>query len=111
MSESHPGPDPRTAAAELFRRFAPGLQRRLARANPGTDPDMVADAVVQAILQVSRRLPPHPQPLAPAAGARGEERPPPPPPPPPPAGGGGGGKKTPSGCAPPPGGVPPFFCW
>ena len=72
MSESHWGPDPRTAAAELFRRFAPGLQRRLARANPGTDPDMVADAVVQAILQVSRRLPPHPQPLAPAAGERGE---------------------------------------
>jgi hypothetical protein len=39
----------------LFQRFAPGLQRRLARANPGTDPDLVADAVVQALLQVSRR--------------------------------------------------------
>src|SRR5436305_12638040 len=75
MSESHWGPDPRTAAAELFRRFAPGLQRRLARAHPETDPDTVADAVVQAILQVSRRLPPHPQPLSPEAGARGGRNP------------------------------------
>jgi hypothetical protein len=59
MSESPSGPDPRTAAAELFRRFAPGLQRRLARENPGTDPDTVADAVVQAVMQVSRRLDRH----------------------------------------------------
>jgi hypothetical protein len=54
MSQSPLDPDARTLAADLFEQFAPLLVRRLARARPGTDRQLLCDACVQAILQLSQ---------------------------------------------------------
>jgi hypothetical protein len=48
--------DGRTLAADLYNRFAPALSARLARRYPGMDPQRVADAVVMAILFLSRNF-------------------------------------------------------
>jgi DNA-directed RNA polymerase specialized sigma24 family protein len=56
MNEQPLTPDARTLAADLFEQFAEPLLSRLARAFPGTDPQRVADAVVTAILFLSRNF-------------------------------------------------------
>jgi DNA-directed RNA polymerase specialized sigma24 family protein len=54
MSDSPLTHDARTVAADLFERFASLVVNRLARAFPGTDGQILCDACVQAILEISR---------------------------------------------------------
>jgi DNA-directed RNA polymerase specialized sigma24 family protein len=54
MADAPLTPDARTRAADLFEAHADRLGSRLAARFPGTDPQRVADAVVTAVLYLSR---------------------------------------------------------
>jgi DNA-directed RNA polymerase specialized sigma24 family protein len=55
MSSSPLPPDARTRAADLFSEHAGALLKWLERRYPGVDPDMLSDALVEAILHLSQR--------------------------------------------------------
>jgi hypothetical protein len=48
-------PDARTRAADLDQAHACAVTARLARRFPGTDPQLLSDATIRAILQLSAR--------------------------------------------------------
>jgi DNA-directed RNA polymerase specialized sigma24 family protein len=53
MAEQPLSPDARTLAADLFEQHAANVAARLAARCPAVDPQLIADAVVRAILDVS----------------------------------------------------------
>jgi DNA-directed RNA polymerase specialized sigma24 family protein len=56
MSEEPLTSDARTRAAHLFEAHADAINRRLAARFPGTDPQLISDAVVWAVLRVCVRF-------------------------------------------------------
>ncbi len=56
MSASPLGPDARTLAADLFERFAAPVLGALARRYPHLDPQLLCDAFVRAVLQLSQNF-------------------------------------------------------
>src|SRR5262245_12978929 len=54
MSQPIPPPDARTRAADLYVQHARPLGRLLARDFPNTDPQLIADAAVDAVLDLAR---------------------------------------------------------
>ncbi|MCI0465060.1 MAG: sigma-70 family RNA polymerase sigma factor [Gemmataceae bacterium] len=65
MTEQPLTPDARTRAADLYQAQARAVTSRLARRFSGTDPQLISDAVVQAILQLSA----HPERYHPQRGS------------------------------------------